>query len=432
EASVGDIITYTLNIENKTTASITGVYIEDRIPAGFKYITDRTTLDGQKASNPDGQRPLIFNVGTIAAGQARVLRYQLVVGSGVTFGKYENTAYARYADGTVISNIAKEDVMIVPDPLFDLGTIIGKVFRDINENGIQDGQEIMNSENRETAVLPHEAVTSTEPGIGGVNIMTEEGTVITTDKNGKYHLSGVTPGRHILSIDKSTLPEGAYLTTDKAVIIDVTPGILQKVNFGVNKKEPIKKPGLDSEVVDSTLREEQAAGELLVPASPTGGPAVSEEELEAKSIDEKEYTGLKAEEPEQAPEEILILGIPVPGIKAPAVSEEELKDKSIDEKDYTGLKAEEKAAPAEEPEAKPAEPEAEISEKAAAPPPAGIIPSLLGAVGSSLELSKDFVFVGLADVKAGYTNVSGNIEPVEQDDKFTKGLWKEGRLAYYL
>lgn len=160
---------------------------------------------------------------------------------------------------------------------------------------------------------------------------------------------------------------------------------------------------------------------------PVGGPAVSEEELEAKGIDEKGYTGLKTEEPEQAPEEILTLGIPVP-----AVSEEELKDKGIDEKDYTGLKAEQKTAQIEEPAGEVTEPEAKTSEKAAAPPPAGIIPLLLGAVGSSLELSKDFVFVGLADVKAGYTNVSGNIEPVEQDDKFTKGMWKEGRLAYYL
>ena len=52
-------------------------------------------LDGSKMSNPEGQRPLLFNIGTIAAGQTMTLRYQLVVGSGVTFGKYDSKGIKR-------------------------------------------------------------------------------------------------------------------------------------------------------------------------------------------------------------------------------------------------------------------------------------------------------------------------------------------------
>jgi uncharacterized repeat protein (TIGR01451 family) len=218
--SIGDIVTYTVTIQNPTSSDVTNVYLEDVIPAGFKYLSGKAILDNTAISDPTGNRPLTFNIGTVTAGQTRTLKYQLVVGSGVTFGNYENIAFAKYSDGTVISNNATETVKVVPDPLFDLGTVIGKVFWDRNENGVQDKDE--------------------EP-IPNVQIATEEGTLITTDKDGKFHLPAIIPGRHVFRLDETSLPEGAYLTTDKAVIVDITPGILAKVNFGVDAKNREQK-----------------------------------------------------------------------------------------------------------------------------------------------------------------------------------------------
>ena len=213
EVSIGDIVTYTVTLENISSGDVTNVYLEDKIPAGFKYISGKAILDNQPITDPTGGRPLTFNIGTVALGETLTLKYQLVAGSGVTFGDYRNRAFAKYSDGTVISNTAVEKVEVIPDPLFDLGSVIGKVFHDRNENGIQDKGE--------------------EP-VAYIQIVTEEGTVITTDKDGKYHLAGIVPGRHLLRLDERTLPDGAYLTTDKVVIVDVTPGILRKVNFGVS------------------------------------------------------------------------------------------------------------------------------------------------------------------------------------------------------
>ena len=221
EVSIGDIVTYTVTLENISSGDVTNIYLEDKIPAGFKYISGKCILDNQRIADPTGGRPLSFNIGTVASGETRTLKYQLVVGSGVTFGDYRNRAFAKYSDGTVISNTAVEKVEVVPDPLFDLGTVIGKVFHDRNENGIQDRPRNIG---RQVIV---------EEPIPNVVIVTEEGTVITTDKDGKYHLAGIIPGRHLLRLDERTLPDGAYLTTDKVVIVDVTPGILRKVNFGV-------------------------------------------------------------------------------------------------------------------------------------------------------------------------------------------------------
>ena len=73
--------------------------------------------------------------------QTKTLRYQLVVGAGVGSGNYENSAFAKYSNGLVISNHATATVKIGIDPLFDAGTLIGKVFYDLNGNGRQDAPE---------------------------------------------------------------------------------------------------------------------------------------------------------------------------------------------------------------------------------------------------------------------------------------------------
>ncbi|MDP3297136.1 MAG: hypothetical protein Q8N09_06020 [Thermodesulfovibrionia bacterium] len=345
EVSVGDIITYTVSIQNPTASDITNIYLEDKIPAGFKYINGRVILDNAAISDPTGNRPLTFNIGTVTAGQTRTLKYQLIVGSGVTFGNYENTAWAKYSDGAVISNKATETVRVVPDPLFDLGTVIGKVFLDRNENGIQDQAE--------------------EP-IPSVQIVTEDGAIITTDKDGKFHLAGIIPGRHLFRLDERSLPEGAYLTTDKAVIVDITPGILAKVNFGVNREQNTE--------LRTCLPDKQAQSTDNEPRSRDNTNS-SQQSRETQSTDNKNSSQPTAE--------------------ASSIT---------DIKEHTTAGSKQTSETYEKPK----------------------------TVSRFQELVKDFIFVALADVKAGYTDVSGNIEPVEQDDKYTQGFWQEGRAAYYL
>ncbi len=225
EAHVGDIVMYTVNIQNLSSVNaVNNAYLSDKIPPGFKYIKDRVILNGSPISEPAGQRPVVFNVGTVPAATTVVLQYQLVIGSGVTMGTYQNTATAQYIGGIIISNPAEASVKIIPDTLFDMGTVIGKVFYDWNENGIQDAP-YYDSVSHETTV---------EGPVPNVQIVMEDGTVITTDRNGQYNIPGLLPGRHLFRLDERTLPPGAYLTTDKAVIMDVTAGSIAKVNFGVN------------------------------------------------------------------------------------------------------------------------------------------------------------------------------------------------------
>lgn len=224
EVRIGEVVTYTINIESLAKVPLVGIYIDDRIPPGFKYIQNRVTLDGTPISDPTGQRPLRFNIGNIAAGATHTLKYQLVVGAGVTVGEYTNAAKAVYASGYVISNTATKSTKVVLDPLFDMGTVIGKVFYDRNENGIQDEPDYIDPQ-RETL---------TEDPVPNAQLVMEDGTIVTSDQKGMFNIPAITPGRHLVRLDERSLPPGAYLTTDKVVIIDVTPGVLTKVNFGVN------------------------------------------------------------------------------------------------------------------------------------------------------------------------------------------------------
>jgi uncharacterized repeat protein (TIGR01451 family) len=247
EASIGDVITYTVDIGNTINSDILNVTVRDQIPLNFKYIKGSARLNGAVLANPTGNRPLIFNIGTVPAlvdgngngvadpgelGHLR-LRYQLVVGSGAAPGDHKNTAVAVL--GVPISNQGKFTVTINQDPLFDLTTIIGKVFMDDNRDGWQDPDE---------------------KGVAGVMVALDDGTYALTDKFGRYHFPAVTPGQRLVKINLNTLGAGAIATTDESVVLWITPGLLAKANFGVlyeTVTERVGRPGQPGIILESQV-----------------------------------------------------------------------------------------------------------------------------------------------------------------------------------
>ncbi|NTV29106.1 MAG: hypothetical protein HGA80_03385 [Candidatus Omnitrophica bacterium] len=225
EAKVGEVVTYSVSMESLSSSNtVLQPKLYDVIPPGFKFINGRVLLDNVPLANPTGNRPLTFAVGDFNPRQKKTVRYQLVIGSGVVPGTYENTAYMKYQNGLVISNTSNQAVKVIMDPLFDMGTVFGKVFYDYNENGRQDEPDYIYEERREIVEGP----------VPNVRIVMEDGTIVTTDKNGQFHIPQLLPGRHLLRVDERTLPAGSYVTTDKAQVIDITPGSIVKLNFGIN------------------------------------------------------------------------------------------------------------------------------------------------------------------------------------------------------
>lgn len=237
KAVVGDVITYQAEVRNTVSRDVLFVKLNDKIPPNFKYLKGSTLINGRKGADPTGHKTLVFDLGTIPAfvdqnGNGLVdlnepgrviLSYQLIIGAGASPGDYINRAQA--FDFAPISNQAEEKVKVTFDPIFDLGTILGKVFFDENRNAWQD---------------------LNEAGIAGAMVALDDGTYAITDDNGLYHFPGVAPGERLIKINKTTLPPGTTITTDEARIVQVTRGLLAKANFGAiydRESEHIGSPG---------------------------------------------------------------------------------------------------------------------------------------------------------------------------------------------
>ena len=219
EVTYGDVVTYDVKVENNNAFAVSSVALEDIMPPGLKYLDNSMTLisgaqTSKLTSTAVSGTTRRFGSVTLTANASVTYRYQLAVGAGVVFGEYKNTARAvNSASGALLSNNSKVKVLVVPDALFDYAAIIGKVFNDTNANTIQD---------------------EGEKGVSGVKIMTEDGIVIITDKDGKYHLAGLKPATRLLKIDVNSLPLNTRFTTPHPMVVRFTGGgRLEKVNFGV-------------------------------------------------------------------------------------------------------------------------------------------------------------------------------------------------------
>ncbi len=189
--AVGDFLQYQVTVENTSAGTATGVTLRDVLPRGFRYVAGSATLDGAALPDPviggDGAQ-LAFALGNVAGTQQVELRYVVEVGAGVRDGRATNVAVASDS-GTMTSNVARASVKITED-LFRSGAILA-------------GRVLVDScgEQPTTAAAP-------QRGIADVRLYLENGTTVLTDSHGRYHVSGLTPGTHVVQLDTESLPAG--------------------------------------------------------------------------------------------------------------------------------------------------------------------------------------------------------------------------------
>ncbi len=119
----GDVLRYTISVQNSGTIAATGVVLRDAVPANTTYVADSTLLNGLPVGQPDGGvSPLAAGInisssdltpplpgagaGTISAGASAVLQFDLRVNDGMP-------------TGTLISNQAVVETVEVPNLLTD-------------------------------------------------------------------------------------------------------------------------------------------------------------------------------------------------------------------------------------------------------------------------------------------------------------------------
>ena len=138
DVKVGDLVRYTLSIQNTGTTPLVNGVIVDTPPAGFSYVDGSLVVDdADDVGRIVGTWPLSIDGIDIPAGQTATVAYLLRVGAGVRAGIHSNSALVRDNTG-VVSNVASADVQLTADPMLDESLILGTVFDDRDADGWQD------------------------------------------------------------------------------------------------------------------------------------------------------------------------------------------------------------------------------------------------------------------------------------------------------
>jgi len=216
----GQLVPYTITINNVIGASLQGEQVVDRYPAGFRYVPGSARLDGQPAEPTVVARELVWNGLNFGSSDHRTIVLLLAVGAGVGEGEFVNRAQViEGLTGRPLSAEATARVRVVADQTFDCTDVYGKVFNDINRNGVQD-----NGEN----------------GLPGVRVVTVQGLEAITDPYGRFHITcAITPNEDrgsnfVLKLDDRTLPSGFRMSTDQVQIKRATRGKALKFDFGAS------------------------------------------------------------------------------------------------------------------------------------------------------------------------------------------------------
>src|SRR5580765_191211 len=216
----GQLVPYTITIGNVLGASMQGVRIVDRYPAGFRYVTGSARLDGVPTEPTVAAGQLVWNGVNFGSSDHRTIMVLLAVGAGVGEGEFVNRAQVMQGiTGQPLSGEATATVRVVPDQTFDCTDVFGKVFDDVNRNGFQDPGE---------------------KGLPGVRVVTAQGLAAKTDQYGRFHITcAIVPNQihgsnFVLKLDDRTLPSGFRMSTDLMQIKHATAGKALKFDFGAS------------------------------------------------------------------------------------------------------------------------------------------------------------------------------------------------------
>jgi len=223
-AEIGDFVDYTIRIHNTAEEALSGVKVDDVLPAGFALVPGSVRLEGAKFADPKAgaATALQFDIGGVPASASLTLRYRVRIGAGALQGDGINRASATSSAPMVLASvIAAAKVKVEAGVFSEKGVILGKVFADCNVNGIQDDGE---------------------PGVPGVRIYLEDGAFARTDIDGKYSFLETRPRTHVAKVDPSTLPQGAALAILSqrnagdagSRFVDAKDGELAKADFALN------------------------------------------------------------------------------------------------------------------------------------------------------------------------------------------------------
>jgi uncharacterized repeat protein (TIGR01451 family) len=251
-AAIGDTITYTIRASGVV---VQPVEVVDNLPSGLTYVRGSVTINDPAATAAIAGRTLtVGNITPQGVEREVTISLRAVVNTSAQNGTLTNRARIFNSSGQLLGE-ATAKVEIRPEPVFDCGDIIGKVFDDRNGNGIQDAE-----------TSPYEP----ERGLPGVRVVTAKGELITTDKHGRFHIAcadvpdGKIGSNFIVKVDPRSLPSGYRLTTENPRVVRLTKGKLTKVNFGASISRVIRFNLSDKAFADGQIQLPQKLRETVI------------------------------------------------------------------------------------------------------------------------------------------------------------------------
>jgi large repetitive protein len=220
---LGEFLDYTVRVRNVSAETLGRILVTDRLPAGFAYVRGsarlnggRTRWEGLPLEEPEGGvgPRLGFQIGSLPDQAVATLTYRVRVGPGALQGDGVNRVQASTpAPLARFSNDASATVQVLPGVFNDRGFVVGKVHADCA------GEEL---------------------GVPGVRLFLQDGTHVTTDRNGRYSLYGLASRTQVLKLDATTLAGlTPRLTTNRQAgdaasrFIDIQRGELHRADFAL-------------------------------------------------------------------------------------------------------------------------------------------------------------------------------------------------------
>ena len=229
----GQPVGYRLAVRNRTGHAVNAIEIQNQLPSRFAMLKGTLAMTGlavdsdARAAAVASGSPVNLSIpslppfvdrngnGQADAGESGYLefRWQLTPGAGATAGRYVAQVSAVSGCATcAIGSPASAEVTVEDNDLFARSTLLGRVFEDKDRDGLQSGDE---------------------PGLAGARVVMDDGTVVTTDKQGMFHVPDLEAGPRVIKMDLTTAGASAVATNGTSQVVDLAPGLLGSVRFGV-------------------------------------------------------------------------------------------------------------------------------------------------------------------------------------------------------
>lgn len=236
-AELGDYVSYTINVTNNGSTTAYDVVLKDALPRGFDMVSNSVRIDKDNTDNGvDINQPQttefkaegkyqVLNLGNLDPNETKEITYRVLVGASALGGDGINRAIAvanNEQGQSIVSREAQWQIEVERGVMNTDGIIIGKVYHDINRDGIQQKED-------------------GELGVAGVRIYMENGNFIVTDPEGKYNFYGVSAKTHVLKVDRTTIPNATELVIQSnrntgdagSRFVDLKYGELHRADFGI-------------------------------------------------------------------------------------------------------------------------------------------------------------------------------------------------------